>query len=99
MTPARFRAVPRPDGQWEVLDRQTGTAPVGDKVLPARQAAFGYAAWLNRTDQAGELTPDYRPASPPHRPPGRSAPQYPEGATGANIGRIWRWRTTQRRTP
>lgn len=92
-TPARFRAVPRPDGLWEVLDRQTGTAPVGDTVMPVRSAAFGHAAWLNRTDRAGELGPDYRPIRPPRDQ------QYPQGATGADIGRIWRWRTAQRRTP
>ena len=75
-----------------MIDRQTGTAPVGDKVMPARQAAFGYAAWLNRTDQAGELGPDYRPTGPP------PDQHYPEGATGRDIGRIWAWRTTRRRT-
>jgi hypothetical protein len=86
------RAAPRPDGQWEVVDRQTGTAPVGGKVMPVRYAAFGYAAWLNRADQAGELGPDYHPTKPPQ------AQQYPEGAIGTDIGRIWAWRTTRRRT-
>jgi hypothetical protein len=44
---ARFAAAGRADGQdgqWEVVDRQTGTAPVGGKVLPVRRAAAG----LNR---------------------------------------------------
>ena len=76
-----------------MVDRQTGTAPVGDKVLPARQAAFGYAGWLNRADQAGELGPDYRSTRPPQDH------HYPEGAAGHDIDRIWRWRSMSRRTP
>jgi len=61
-----------------VVDRQTGTSPVGDKVVPVRYAAFGYAAWLNRTDQAGELGADYRPTRPPQDQ------HYPEGAAGGD---------------
>jgi hypothetical protein len=92
-TSARFRAVPRPDGQWEVIDRQTGTSSVDGKVKPVRDAAFGYAGWFNRADQAGELGPDYRPTRPP---PER---RYPEGATDRDIDRIWWWRAAQRQTP
>jgi hypothetical protein len=92
-TPARFWAVLRPDGQWAVLDRHTGVVPVGDKAKPVRQAAIGYAAWLNRTDREGKLGPDYRPTWPP------TDRHYPDGATGAAIDRIWRWRAGRRRAP
>jgi len=91
--PARFRAVPRADGQWEVVDRQTGTAPVGGTVMPVRYAAFGYAAWLNRSDRNGELGPEYHLTRP------LTGRHYPEGATGADIDRIWRWRASRRESP
>ena len=87
---ARFAASERADGQWEVVDRQTGTAPVDDKVMPVRQAAAGYAAWLNREDRDGLLGPDYRSARP------RRDLHHPEEATGGEIGRIWAWRSGRR---
>jgi hypothetical protein len=75
-----------------VVDRQTGTAPVGGKVLPVRRAAVGYAAWLNREDRDGTLGPDYHSTRP------RRDQHVPEGATDTDIGRIWAWRSG-RRTP
>ncbi|MGH2353523.1 MAG: hypothetical protein ACRDJN_18115 [Chloroflexota bacterium] len=82
----RFGVHQRPDGRWEAVDRQTGLAGVGGTTMPVKVAAAGYAAWLNREEAQGTLAPDYQTTR------GRPPRALPPGATGPQIGAIWRSR-------